>query len=188
MTDQLPNEYWESLSQSNSKWSSFTVTLHGSTGTSEATSRIKCLPPKLSSRHTQWHHQCGLGHSIQGAEAIVVNPQASIPIQTSHNSTQNAKAANPKPFNGNCDKTEEFVRAVQIMVTMQVDTFMDKRMKVLYALSFMHATWRTTQVWAANETMAVINRKSQMQTLDIFLENVERTFGDPDRACTASWP
>ena len=33
--------------------------------------------------------------------------------------------------------------------------------------------------------MAVINGMSQMQTLDIFLENVEKSFGDPDRAHTA---
>ena len=33
--------------------------------------------------------------------------------------------------------------------------------------------------------MAVITGTSQMQTLDIFLENVEKTFGDPDRARTA---
>ena len=38
------------------------------------------------------------------------------------------------------------------------------------------------QVWAANETMAVITGTSQMQTLDIFLESVEKMFGDPDRA------
>ena len=38
------------------------------------------------------------------------------------------------------------------------------------------------QVWAANKTMVVINKKSQMQMLDIFLENIKRTFGDPDRA------
>ena len=38
------------------------------------------------------------------------------------------------------------------------------------------------QVWAANETMAVITGTSQMQTLDIFLENVKKTFGDPDWA------
>ena len=75
------------------------------------------------------------------------------------------------------------MRAVQIVVTMQMDTFTDKRMKVLYALSFMHRG--TAQVWAANETMVVMNRKSQMQTLDIFLTNIERTFGDPDRAHTA---
>ena len=122
----------------------------------------------------------------QVAQAIVANPQASIPVQTSHNPVWSAKAANPKPFDGNCDKTEEFVRAVQITVTMQVDAFVDKRMKVLYALSFMHGGM--TQVWAANETMAVINGKSQMQTLDIFLENVEKTFGDPDRVHTARAP
>ena len=117
------------------------------------------------------------------AQAIVTNPQASIPIQSSHNPVQSAKAADPKPFDGNCDKTKEFVRAVWIVVTMQVDTFADKRMKVLYALSLMCGD--TAQVWAANKTMAVINGTSQMQTLDIFLENVEKTFGDPDRVCTA---
>ena len=117
------------------------------------------------------------------AQAIVVNPQASIPAQSSHNPTRSAKAPDPEPFDGNRDKTEEFVRAIQIAVTMQVDAFADERMKVLYALSFMCRG--TAQVWAANETMAVINGMSQMQTLDIFLENVEKTFGDPDRACTA---
>ena len=40
----------------------------------------------------------------------------------------------------------------------------------------------TAQVWAANETMAVITGTSQMQTLDIFLGSVEKTFRDPDRA------
>ena len=63
---------------------------------------------------------------------------------------------------------------------MQADTFTDERMKVLYVLSFMHRG--TAQVWAVNETMAVITRTSQMQTLDIFLESVEKTFGDPDQA------
>ena len=54
------------------------------------------------------------------------------------------------------------------MVTMQADPFADKRMKDLYALSFMHGGM--AQVWAANKTMAVITGTSQMQTLDIFLE------------------
>ena len=66
---------------------------------------------------------------------------------------------------------------------MQANTFADERMKVLYALLFMHGGM--AQVWAANETMAVITGTSQMQTLDIFLEGVEKTFGDPDRARTA---
>ena len=117
------------------------------------------------------------------AQAIAANPQASIPVQTSHTSTRNAKAADPEPFNGNQDRTEEFVRAVRIVVTMQADTFADERMKILYVLSFMCGGM--AQVWAANETMAVITGTSQMQTLDIFLESVEKTFGDPDRARTA---
>ena len=67
---------------------------------------------------------------------------------------------------------------------MQADTFVDERMKVLYALLFMHRG--TAQDWAANETMAVITGTSQMQTLDIFLESVKKTFGDLDWARTAS--
>ena len=114
------------------------------------------------------------------AQAIATNPQASIPVQTLHNPTQSAKAADPEPFDGNRDQTEEFVRAVRIAVTMQANTFMDERMKILYVLLFMCGG--TAQVWAANETMAVIMGTSQMQTLDIFLGSVEKTFGDLDRA------
>ena len=44
-------------------------------------------------------------------------------------------------------------------------------------------SWFAAQVWAVNETMAVMT--TQMQTLDIFLENIEKTFRDPDRARTA---
>ena len=66
---------------------------------------------------------------------------------------------------------------------MQADASADERMKILYVLSFMCGG--TAQVWAANETMAVITRTLQMQTLDIFLESVEKTFRDPDQAWTA---
>ena len=117
------------------------------------------------------------------AQAIATNPQASIPVQTSHNPTWSAKAADPELFDGNRDQTEEFVRAIRIAVTMPANAFVDEKMKVLYALVFMHGG--TAQVWAANETMAVITGTSQMQTLDIFLESVEKTFGDPDQAQTA---
>ena len=117
------------------------------------------------------------------AQAITMNPQASIAVQTSHNLTQSAKAADPEPFDGNRDQTEEFMRAIWIAVTMQANTFMDERMKILYALSFMCGG--TAQVWAVNETIAVITGTSQMRTLDIFLENIEKTFGDPVQAQTA---
>ena len=53
-------------------------------------------------------------------------------------------------------------------------------MKILYALLFMHGGM--AQVWAANETMAVITGTSQMQTLDIFLDNIKKTFRDLDQA------
>ena len=66
---------------------------------------------------------------------------------------------------------------------MQTDTFVDERMKILYALSFMCGGM--AQVWVANETLAVITGTSQMQTLDIFLESVEKTFRDPYRAWMA---
>jgi len=114
------------------------------------------------------------------AQAITANPPASIPAQPMHHSNRGAKATDPKVFNRNRDKTEEFVQAIQIAVAMQADTFADERMKILYALSFMHGG--TAQVWADNETMAVINGASQTQTLDDFLDNIEKTFGDPDRA------
>ena len=117
------------------------------------------------------------------AQAITTNPQASIPVQTLQNLTQSAKAANPNPFDGNRDQTEGFMRAIWIAVTMQADTFADERMKILYVLSFMHGGM--AQVWAVNETMAVITGTSQMQTLVIFLESVKKTFGDPDRAWMA---
>ena len=55
---------------------------------------------------------------------------------------------------------------------MQANTFADERMKILYALSFMRRGM--AQVWAANETMAVIMGTSQMQTLDIFWEVSKR--------------
>ena len=71
------------------------------------------------------------------AQAISTNPQASIPVQTLHNLIQSTKGADPKLFDGNRDQTEDFVRAIQIAVTMQADTFADKRIKVLYAL-FVH--------------------------------------------------
>ena len=90
------------------------------------------------------------------AQAIVVNPQASIPAQSSHNPVQSAKAADPEPFDGNHDKAEEFVRAIRIAVTMQVDAFADERMKVLYALSFMCGG--TAQVWAANELGLIVRQ------------------------------
>ena len=181
MTNQLPNEYWESLGQNGPFLQSLFM------GQQEQVQQLRELNAFLQSQVTDTCDDItnvALATASAVAQAIVAYPQATIPTQTSHNSIRSAKAADPEPFDGNCDKTEEFVRAVQIAVTMQADAFADERMKVLYALSFMHGG--TAQVWAVNETMAVINGTSQMQILDIFLENVKKTFGDLDRVCTAS--
>jgi len=47
------------------------------------------------------------------------------------------RAAEPERFDGSRDKAEQFIRSVHIAVTMQLNTFADERMKILYALSFM---------------------------------------------------
>src|SRR6266481_9839435 len=63
---------------------------------------------------------------------------------------------------------------------MQADTFADERMKILYTLSFMCGG--TAQMWAANETTAIMDGRLHFHTLDEILANIERTFGDPDWA------
>ena len=180
MSDRLPNEYWESLGQNGPFLQSLFKGQH---------EQLQQLRESNAFLQTRVADTCDDITNVASAtastvaQAITMNPQANIPVQTSHNPTRSAKAADPEPFNGNRDQTEECVRAIQIAVTMQADAFADERMKVLYALSFMHGG--TAQVLAANETMAVITGTSQMQTLDIFLESVEKTFGDLDRARTA---
>ena len=119
------------------------------------------------------------------AQAIAMNPgQYSCPDLTPANPTHQSQPTDPEPFDRSWDKIEEFIQAIGITVTMWTDTFADERMKILYALSFMHGD--TAQVWAANKTVAVINRMSQMQTLNSFVENnVEKIFRDPDRGWMA---
>ena len=147
------NEYWESLGQNSPfLWSLFK-------GQHEQLQQLKESNAFLRTRVTDTHNDITNVVSAMAsavAQAITMNTQASRPIQTSHNPTQSAKAANPELFDGNRDQTKEFVRAIWITVTMQANTFADKRMKILYALSFMCGGM--AQVWAANETMAAITR------------------------------
>jgi len=62
---------------------------------------------------------------------------------------------------------------------MQINTFADERMKILYALSFMSGGM--AQVWAANETSMTLANTSTFNTLEGLLMSIEKTFGDPDR-------
>ena len=61
---------------------------------------------------------------------------------------------------------------------MQLDAFVDERMKILYTLSFMQGAM--DQVWAANETSVILDNTPSFGTLAELLASIERTFSDPD--------
>src|SRR5882724_12537943 len=68
---------------------------------------------------------------------------------------------------------------------MQIDAFANKRMKILYMLSFMSGGM--AQVPAANKTSVTLANTSMLNTLKGLLKSIEKTFGDSDRermACT----
>src|SRR5882724_10390816 len=56
-------------------------------------------------------------------------------------------------------------------------------MKILYTLSFMQGGM--AQVWAVNETSAILDNTSSFGTLVELLASIERTFGNPDSERTA---
>src|SRR5882724_1048421 len=66
---------------------------------------------------------------------------------------------------------------------MQINTFFDKRMKVLYVLSFMSGGM--AQVWEANKTSMTLANMSTFNTLEGLLTSIKKTFGDPDGERTA---
>src|SRR5882724_1030177 len=111
------------------------------------------------------------------AQAIMTN------TPTGSHSSRGVKAADPECFDGSRDKAEQFIQSICIAVTMQLDTFADERMKILYTLSFMHGG--IAQVWAENETNAILSYTSMFATLTELLSSIERTFRDPDRERTA---
>src|SRR5882724_9249842 len=68
---------------------------------------------------------------------------------------------------------------------MQIYPFANKRMKIIYTLSFMSGGM--AQAWAANKTSMTLANTSTFNTLEGPLTSIEKTFGDPDRermACT----
>jgi len=89
-----------------------------------------------------------------------------------------ARAAELEVFNGTREKTEQFIQAVCIAVTMQLDTFVGKRMKILYVLSFMCRGM--AQVWAAKETNVVLASTLSFMTLNMLVSCIETVFGNLD--------
>src|SRR5882724_9076287 len=79
-------------------------------------------------------------------------------------SRRNSKAADPETFDRSQEKTEQFIQSVRIAITMQIDTFADERMKILYTMSFMSGGM--AQVWAANKTSTTLANMSTFNTLE----------------------
>ena len=88
------------------------------------------------------------------------------------------RAAELESSDGSREKAEQLIRSICITVTMQLNMFADERMKILYALSFIHEG--IVQVWAENETNVILSHSSTFSTLTELLAGIKRTFGDPD--------
>ena len=67
------------------------------------------------------------------AQAILTN----MPAMMGSHSLRNARAAKLESFDRSRDKSKQLIQSICIVVMMQLDTLEDKRMKILYALSFM---------------------------------------------------
>src|SRR5882724_5868934 len=73
----------------------------------------------------------------QAASAVAHTILTSMQTSARGQPTRNAKASDPEPFDGSWESTEKFIPSIHITVMMQLDAFADKRMKILYTLSFM---------------------------------------------------
>ena len=112
----------------------------------------------------------------KAASAIVQAILTNMP--TGSHSSRGTREAKLESFDGSRDKADPC-----ISIMMQLNTFADERIKLLYALSFMHGG--IAQVWAENETNMVLSHTSTFSSLVELLEGIERTLGDPDWERTA---
>src|SRR5882724_8229833 len=91
----------------------------------------------------------------QAALAVACTILTSMQTSAGGQLTRDAKASDPEPFYGSWESMEQFIRSIHIAVTMQLNAFMDKRMKILYTLSFIQGGM--AQVWVANKTSAILD-------------------------------
>ena len=78
-------------------------------------------------------------------------------------------------------ENDGFIRTVKLAIAVQPTSFPDEQTKMLYALSFM--TKGTAEVWAHNQTQAIIDGTSLIPTFKAFIK--QDAFGDPDGSRTA---
>ena len=72
-------------------------------------------------------------------------------------------------------ETEGFIHAIKLPIAIQPKFFPDERTKILYALSFM--TGGSAHTWAQNETETIITNTSTTDSLEEFLNCLEKAFG-----------
>lgn len=175
MSNRLPEAYWDSLGENGA----FLRTLLDS-----QSQHLQEL--QLQNQHLQNQFENIQNNLVNAASAAAIAATQSIatPISTQTSpSARPIKAADPTKFNGDRAATDGFLRAIKLAIAVQPNSFPDDRTKILYALSFM--TDGSAQIWAHNETEAVINGTSSISTFDLFVKQVQDAFGDPDAARTA---
>src|SRR3979490_915578 len=175
MSNQLPEEYWDSLGDNGV----FLRTL-----LSNQAGQLEYLQHQNQLLQSQLGSiQSNLANAASAATIATTQHMAvHIPSPTppSHRSI---KAANPEKFSGDRADTEGFICAVKLSIAIQPGSFPYDKTKMLYALSFMSGG--SVTIWAHNKTQAIIYGTSLITTFDEFTKQVEEAFGDPDRARTA---
>ena len=166
MSDQLPDAYWNSLG----KHAAFLRVL--------LDSQAQQLQ-QLQMQNQELHNQA-LATQSHLANVLSAANHTPTPAPTNLSSHRHIKVADPEKFSGERSETEGFIRAVKLVIAVQPESFPDERTKILYALSFMMGG--SAQIWAHNETAAVIRDNSSTGSFEDFTKRVEETFGDPD--CT----
>jgi len=173
MANQLPDHYWTSLGEGGV----FLRTLLNT-----QTELVNQL--QLQNQHYQ-NQLANLPNNLAEV-ATAAAAAAAATHNTSYSkspSTRPIKAAEPGKFSGDRAETEGFIRSIKIAIAIQPESFPDERTKIMYALSFM--TGGSAEVWAHNETQAVIDGTTSLSTFEEFIKQVENAFGDPDRSRTA---
>jgi Zinc knuckle len=175
MSDKLPETYWDLLGENG---------LYLKTLLDAQTQQVQHL--QRQNEELQKHFLNSQNNLVEAtSNAAVAAAQRLAAPAPPHNtpSIRTIKAADPERFSGNRAETEGFIRALRLSIAIQPECFPDERTKLLYALSFM--TGGSAQIWAHNQTEAIISGTSYISSLDEFIDQVEEIFGDPDRATTA---
>src|SRR5882724_4446806 len=125
MSHQLPDEYWDSLGPNGP----FLCELFHNQ--SQLVAQLQVANNSLQTQVMDAPDDVA-NVASQAALAVACTILTSMQMSAGGQPTRNAKASNPEPFNGSQESMEQFIQSVHIAVTMQLDAFVDERMKILY--------------------------------------------------------